>query len=77
MEILSDILGGKNRSEKELTDAVSVLAQITAPWIEDNHVVNGLTEYLDTIISSLTCTSLPSTILITYCFGPSCANNNM
>ncbi|XP_015380018.1 PREDICTED: protein inscuteable homolog [Diuraphis noxia] len=54
VEILSDVLGGKNRSEKELTDAVSVLAQITAPWIEDNHVVNGLSEYLDTIISSLT-----------------------
>ncbi|XP_025411976.1 protein inscuteable homolog isoform X2 [Sipha flava] len=54
VEIISDILGSKTRSEKELTDAVSVLAQITAPWIEDNHVVNGLNEYLDTIISSLT-----------------------
>lgn len=42
-------------SERELADAVSVLAQITAPWIEDNHVVIKLKEYQDALVSSLTC----------------------
>ncbi|XP_050431428.1 protein inscuteable homolog [Adelges cooleyi] len=55
VEILADVLSSKNRLEKELADAVSVLAQITAPWIEDNHVVDGLTGHLHTVVSSLTC----------------------
>lgn len=58
IEILADILSSRNRPERELTDAVSVLAQITSPWIEDNRAVNGLREYLDTIVSSLTGTCI-------------------
>ncbi|VVC30242.1 Hypothetical protein CINCED_3A021057 [Cinara cedri] len=54
VEILSDMLGNKNRSEKELTDAVSVLAQISTPLIEENHVTLALKEYLNHIIPSLT-----------------------
>jgi len=55
VEVLSDILGsGNRRSAKELADAVSVLAQITAPWIDDNHVVTGLDKHLETFVSSLT-----------------------
>lgn len=55
MDVLSDILGsGHTRSEKELADAVSVLVQITAPCVQDHHVVDGLGKHLETFISSLT-----------------------
>lgn len=54
MEIISDTLADEKRSETELTEAVSVLAQITAPWVEDNHSVLGLTEQLTVLVSALT-----------------------
>jgi len=55
VDVLADVLGsGNTRSEKELADAVSVLVQITAPCVQDNHVVDGLGEHLETFISSLT-----------------------
>ncbi|XP_039295367.1 uncharacterized protein LOC111052039 [Nilaparvata lugens] len=54
IDILTDILQDENRSETELTESVSVIVQITAPWIEDNHSVFGLTQQLTPLVSSLT-----------------------
>lgn len=60
VDVLSDVLGsGNTRSEKELADAVSVLVQITAPCVQDNHVVDGLGKHLETFISALTRTYTP------------------
>jgi hypothetical protein len=42
------------RSEPEVSEAAAVLAQITAPWVEDNHTVQGLSEQLPSLVSSLT-----------------------
>lgn len=38
----------------ELSEAVSVIVQITAPWIEDNHSVVGLSQQLIPLVSSVT-----------------------
>lgn len=54
IDILTDILQDENRPETELTESVSVIVQITAPWIEDNHSVFGLTQQLTPLVSSLT-----------------------
>lgn len=54
MDVLADILSDYNRPEPELSEATSVLAQITAPWIEDNHKVQGLAENIGSLIESIT-----------------------
>ncbi|KAG8261869.1 protein inscuteable homolog isoform X2 [Homalodisca vitripennis] len=54
VEIISDIIADEKRPETEVTEAVSVLAQVTAPWVEDNHSVQGLTEQLTVLVAALT-----------------------
>lgn len=54
IDVLADILSDYNRPEPELSEAVAVLAQITAPWIEDNHKVEGLAENIGTLIKTIT-----------------------
>lgn len=51
---MSDILADKKRSEAELSEAVAVLAQITAPWIKDNHSLQSLSQFLGDLVKSLT-----------------------
>nr|CAD7461562.1 unnamed protein product [Timema tahoe] len=54
LEILAELLTEETRPEAELSEAAAVLAQITAPWVEDNHNVRGLTESLPSLVHSLT-----------------------
>ncbi|XP_054262354.1 protein inscuteable homolog [Macrosteles quadrilineatus] len=54
VEIVTDMLSDERRGEAEVTEAVSVLAQVTAPWVEDNHTVQGLTEQLTALVAALT-----------------------
>ncbi|KAL0272723.1 UNVERIFIED_CONTAM: hypothetical protein PYX00_005585 [Menopon gallinae] len=54
LEIVSDILADEKRSEAELSEAVAVLAQITAPWIKDNHSFQSLSQFLGDLVKSLT-----------------------
>ncbi|XP_069679200.1 protein inscuteable homolog [Periplaneta americana] len=54
VEILSEILSEESRPEPEVSEAAAVLAQITAPWVEDNHNVQGLSEQLSPLVKSLT-----------------------
>ncbi|XP_065207501.1 protein inscuteable homolog isoform X2 [Planococcus citri] len=54
IEILSRLLSDEDTSENERLEVVSVLVQITAPWIEDGHVIKGLVYHLYPIIESLT-----------------------
>ncbi|KAJ9586996.1 hypothetical protein L9F63_019414, partial [Diploptera punctata] len=55
VEILSETLAEVTRPEPEISEAAAVLAQITAPWVEDNHSVQGLSEQLPSLVNSLTC----------------------
>ncbi|KAJ9578976.1 hypothetical protein L9F63_024915, partial [Diploptera punctata] len=54
VEILSETLAEVTRPEPEISEAAAVLAQITAPWVEDNHSVQGLSEQLPSLVNSLT-----------------------
>lgn len=44
----------EDSNEDEKSEAAGVLAQITSPWIEDNHHVEGLSQHLNKIIFTLT-----------------------
>jgi hypothetical protein len=59
------MLSEETRPEPEASEAAAVLAQITAPWVEDNHTVHGLSEQLSSLVQSLTRKSLVSLMTFT------------
>ncbi|KAF7273345.1 spindle orientation adaptor protein inscuteable isoform X2 [Rhynchophorus ferrugineus] len=54
VQIIADTLEEESRPEPERSEAVALLAQVTAPWFEDNHSVKGLQDYSKKLVSSLT-----------------------
>nr|XP_022908020.1 protein inscuteable homolog [Onthophagus taurus] len=54
IQTISDIIYERARPEPEKSEAIALLAQITAPWIEDNNKINGLQEHGKKLISALT-----------------------
>lgn len=54
VEMITEILSDESRPEPERSEAVALLAQITAPWIEDNHNVKRLEELSKKLIKYLT-----------------------
>lgn len=48
------LLSDTNKMETEQLEIISVLVQITAPWIEDDHVIKGLICHLKPILEALT-----------------------
>jgi hypothetical protein len=48
------MLSEETRPEPEVSEAAAVLAHITAPWVDDNHTVHGLSEQLSSLVHSLT-----------------------
>lgn len=55
IQIVSDTLGEEPlRPEPERSEAVALLAQVTAPWIEDNHCIKGLQDYSRKLVKFLT-----------------------
>ncbi|RZC42648.1 inscuteable -like protein, partial [Asbolus verrucosus] len=55
IQIISETLGeGSLRPEPERSEAVALLAQVTAPWIEDNHSIKGLQDFSKKLVKSLT-----------------------
>ncbi|CAH1223111.1 unnamed protein product [Diabrotica balteata] len=54
VQIIADTLEEHSRPETERSEAVALLAQVTAPWVEDNHSVKGLQDYSRKLVKSLT-----------------------
>lgn len=54
VQIIADTLDEDSRPEPERSEAVALLAQVTAPWLEDNHSVKGLQDYSRKLVRSLT-----------------------
>ncbi|KAJ8960488.1 hypothetical protein NQ318_013772 [Aromia moschata] len=54
VQIVADTLEEDSRPEPERSEAVALLAQVTAPWLEDNHSVKGLQDYSRKLVKSLT-----------------------
>lgn len=54
IEILSDILSDPSNPEPQMREAITVLTQITAPWLRGHYDLTQLHLYLDTIVRSIT-----------------------
>lgn len=54
IEILSDILSDRSNPEPQMREAITVLTQITAPWLRGHYDLTQLHLYLNTIIEHLT-----------------------
>lgn len=54
IEILSDILSDRSNPEPQMREAITVLTQITAPWLRGHYDLTQLHLYLNTIIEHIT-----------------------
>lgn len=54
LDILTDILADTRRPETETREAAAVLAQVTAPWIENSPPLPELADHLPSLVTSLT-----------------------
>lgn len=54
IEIISDILSDKANPEPQIREAITVLTQITAPWLKEHYDLIQLHSYLDGIIKYIT-----------------------
>ncbi|XP_022120211.2 uncharacterized protein LOC110996705 [Pieris rapae] len=54
IEILSDILSDESNPEPQMREAITVLTQITAPWLRGHHDITQLHVYLNTIVNNIT-----------------------
>ena len=54
VEIIAGLLTG-SLSLEERVEAAGALAQVTSPWITDNHQVEGLTKHVPGMVATLTC----------------------
>ncbi|KAL1130171.1 hypothetical protein AAG570_013109 [Ranatra chinensis] len=54
LEIMCDILSDHDRGELEQCEAASVIAQVTAPWLDHGQTVHNIEKHLSALISALT-----------------------
>lgn len=54
VQLIADTLEDQSRPEPELSESVALLAQITAPWIEDGYKLRGLGEEGRKLVKALT-----------------------
>ncbi|KAM3965916.1 LOW QUALITY PROTEIN: spindle orientation adaptor protein inscuteable [Aphomia sociella] len=54
IEILSDILSDRSNPEPQMREAITVLTQITAPWLRGHYDITQLHVYLNTIVENVT-----------------------
>lgn len=54
MEVVAEVLCDIECLEEERSEAAGVLAQITSPWVENNHRLAALHTHLDHIVAALT-----------------------
>ncbi|RVE42805.1 hypothetical protein evm_012541 [Chilo suppressalis] len=54
IEILSDILSDRSNPEPQMREAITVLTQITAPWLRGHYDLTQLHLYLNSIVENIT-----------------------
>ncbi|KAJ0172730.1 hypothetical protein K1T71_011869 [Dendrolimus kikuchii] len=54
IEIISDILSDRSNPEPQMREAITVLTQITAPWLRGHYDLTQLHLYLDSIVDNIT-----------------------
>ena len=51
---MDDLLCGMYSSVEDRVESAAVLAQITSPWISDNHKIHNLDLHVMSMVSALT-----------------------
>lgn len=54
IEIISDILSDRSNPEPQMREAITVLTQITAPWLTGHYDLTQLHLYLNSIVGHIT-----------------------
>ncbi|XP_064098524.1 protein inscuteable homolog isoform X1 [Macrobrachium nipponense] len=54
IEVVSEVLCDPECPEEERSEAAGVLAQVTSPWVENNHRLTALYEHIHSIVIALT-----------------------
>ena len=54
IEVVAEVLCDFSAPEEERSEAAAVIAQITSPWVEDNHSLMWLHNHMASIIVALT-----------------------
>ncbi|XP_030033408.2 uncharacterized protein LOC115449671 [Manduca sexta] len=54
IEIISDILSDESNPEPQMREAITVLTQITAPWLRGHYDLTQMHLYLDNIVDKIT-----------------------
>ncbi|XP_059613053.1 uncharacterized protein LOC132259434 [Phlebotomus argentipes] len=77
VEIVAEVIGHRDvkRTEPELREAVSVLAQITAPWHGDTHKLRDLQECLEFLVENITDLACWTKCCQTLLLCTACLNN--
>ncbi|GAB0096015.1 hypothetical protein DMENIID0001_114630 [Sergentomyia squamirostris] len=77
VEILGEVIGqrGIKRTEPEIREAVSVLAQITAPWHGEEHKVRDLSDCLESLVENITDLACWTKCCQTLLLCTACLNN--
>lgn len=54
IEIISDILSDRKNPEPQMREAITVLTQITAPWLRGHYDLTQMHLYLNNIVEHIT-----------------------
>jgi hypothetical protein len=57
MEVIVEVLCDEGGAEDERSEAAAVLAQITSPWVDQNHGIVSLARHVAPLVTALTGTS--------------------
>ena len=52
--MISELLSTRQSSLEDRIESAGVLAQITSPWISDNHKIKDLDSYVMSMVAALT-----------------------
>ena len=61
LSVIDELLSSRYSSLEDRIESAGLLAQITSPWITDNHKIDNLDTHVASMVSSLTgqCTKTP------------------
>ena len=54
LAVISELLSTRQSSLEDRIESAGVLAQITSPWISDNHKIKDLDSYVMSMVAALT-----------------------
>ena len=66
LQVIDDLLSGRHSTVEDRVESAAVLAQITSPWISDNHKIHNLDLHVMSMVMALTGTCWDDNISIAW-----------